>query len=471
MDHHVARRRGDDQELAHQTRLSDPYFADEARTTERPRFGAAVFEPGEVFVATEERQHPLRLEFRTLRGSMAGGDGGRDDARHGGGSHRWSGRDAHPLRRSDRAAAVATELLGGRIHGPAGPAADPPQARCADTRAVLDFVEGVAERSRKLVRVLVSGVRLLGEAPEDDGDENLRNAPLGGDLARVPRRAREVGEHDLGRRVGLEGEVAGQELIENDADGVEIAPRIERVAAGLLGAHVFGRTAHDPRARDASLGRFRAHLGEAEVDDFDEVGPGADLLEDDVLGLEVPVDDVGIVRFGECRESLAKNVDDAPGREGPVFVRHTREIAPAQELHHEVELAVGSLAEVDDADRVRMIEAAGRAGLGDEARGGVLLADEVRVDDLHRDRTSEVRLLGSVNPTHAADADQLQNEVSAGQRAPDEGVLRIGDQRAHRKAARRAEPVRFVAGAGALRTRPHGTFSPRTSYARGAKKG
>ncbi len=151
--------------------------------------------------------------------------------------------------------------------------------------------------------------------------------------------------------------------------------------------------------------------------------PDRDRLEDDVLGLEIAVDDALAVRLGERRQRLPEHVDDAPEGERAVLVRDAREVAPAQELHDEVELAVGRLAEVDDADRVRVVQPARRARLGDEARGGVLLADQVRVDDLHRDGAPEVRLLGAVDAAHSADADELEDQVAARQRAPDERII------------------------------------------------
>ena len=61
------------------------------------------------------------------------------------------------------------------------------------------------------------------------------------------------------------------------------------------------------------------------------------------------MDDAEVVRLGERRERLAEDVDDAPEGERPFLVGDAREVLPAQELHHEVELAVVRLAEVDDA--------------------------------------------------------------------------------------------------------------------------
>src|SRR5687767_15475023 len=55
----------------------------------------------------------------------------------------------------------------------------------------------------------------------------------------------------------------------------------------------------------------------------------------------------------------------------------------------EIELTVVRLSEVDDRDRVRVVQTARCARLGDEAHRCVLLADEMRVDDLDRDRSEE----------------------------------------------------------------------------------
>ena len=58
-----------------------------------------------------------------------------------------------------------------------------------------------------------------------------------------------------------------------------------------------------------------AHAGDeardAEVDDLDDVDAGAALVEDDVVGLEVGVDDAGEVRFLDAGERLHDDVDHA----------------------------------------------------------------------------------------------------------------------------------------------------------------
>jgi hypothetical protein len=59
-----------------------------------------------------------------------------------------------------------------------------------------------------------------------------------------------------------------------------------------------------------------------------------------------------------------------------------------------------------------MVQPARRARLGDEARRRVLLTDEVRMDDLDRDGATEVRLLRAIHAAHAADPDQVEDDVA-----------------------------------------------------------
>ena len=88
-----------------------------------------------------------------------------------------------------------------------------------------------------------------------------------------------------------EGRLAGQQLVRDAAEGVEIHPVVHRIARGLLRRHVGGRAQHqpgggEPGARVRPLGGGRERLGDAEVDD-----ECVTFGEEDVAGLEVAVDD------------------------------------------------------------------------------------------------------------------------------------------------------------------------------------
>jgi hypothetical protein len=128
-----------------------------------------------------------------------------------------------------------------------------------------------------------------------------------------------VKDQCLGRRVRDERHTAGEQLEEDDAHRVQVAPAVEGISAALLGAHVLGRPADEtrPRERRACARSVRVlleHLGEAEIDDLDEVEAGAQRLEDDVVGLQVAVHDAERVRLFEGSKRLPQHVDQPPQR-------------------------------------------------------------------------------------------------------------------------------------------------------------
>jgi len=62
-----------------------------------------------------------------------------------------------------------------------------------------------------------------------------------------------------------------EELEQNDAERVQVAPSVHTVPATLLGRHVVRRATDQPWLRDRA---FLAHdRSEAEIDDLDEVLP------------------------------------------------------------------------------------------------------------------------------------------------------------------------------------------------------
>ena len=112
------------------------------------------------------------------------------------------------------------------------------------------------------------------------------------------------------RRLGVERHAAGQQLVEDDADRVQVRAGVDRLALRLLGREVL-RRAHD-RAR---LGHVRgAGAGDAEVGDLD----AALVVDEHVLRLEVAVHDTALVREARGAQDLQDDVDRppraAPGR-------------------------------------------------------------------------------------------------------------------------------------------------------------
>jgi hypothetical protein len=140
----------------------------------------------------------------------------------------------------------------------------------------------------------------------------------------------------------------------------------------------------------------------------------------------------------------------------PLFVHDQRQVAPRQVLHRQVQDAVLGASEVDDAHAVRMVQAAGRARLLIEARDGLVVPQQVRVDDLDGDRAAERALLGAVHAAHAAHAHDFLERVRATDRAPDQRVGRAGRALLGQACpAHRAEAVGFIGGCSAVLADAH----------------
>src|SRR5687767_12537622 len=73
------------------------------------------------------------------------------------------------------------------------------------------------------------------------------------------------------------------------------------------------------------------------------------------------------------------------------------------------------------------------------------------MDDFDGDRAAERLLLGAVDPPHAADTNQLLDDVAARKRRVDEGILVPLDQLSDREPAHRAKLVRGLARIFAVR--------------------
>ena len=212
------------------------------------------------------------------------------------------------------------------------------------------------------------------------------------------------------------------------AHRIDVAARIERLAARLFGRHVLGRT--DDHALRGHARRTRPTLEElrdAEVADLHDVVRAAFVvlaLEDhDVLGLEVTMDDAEVVRDRERRQRLTRDVDDARHRERALLVDDLRERLAVDVFHRDVKEAVGLLAEVDDAHRARMVDARCGLRLAEEAGREHRFAGELPVQDLDGERRPERGLPGLVHRAHRAFADEGFEAVFPRDRAPDECLL------------------------------------------------
>ena len=209
--------------------------------------------------------------------------------------------------------------------------------------------------------------------------------------------------HHLGHRVVAPRDplTAGQHVVEDKAERVDVGAVIDSLALRLLGRHVLER-AHDGtqrrrragcthRARDAEIHDQRAAVGR----------------DHDVLGLEIAVHDADFVGGAEARRDLLRDRERARHRQLALALQHVREVLPFDERHRQVLDAV-ELAQIVNADDVLVGDLAGEHELALEApldfAGGPGIEENFGPNDLQRDGDAKLGVPRLIHDTHAAGA-------------------------------------------------------------------
>src|SRR4029079_1175394 len=223
-------------------------------------------------------------------------------------------------------------------------------------------------------------------------------------------------------RLGVVGPPAGEDLEQDQAEGVDVALRRRRLAGQQLRRHVL-RRAGERRAAVGGRG------GDPEVGDADV----AVAVEHDVGRLEVAVNDAALVRGGDAGAQLAGDVDRLVRREDAEAAEQRREILAVDILHGQEAAAVG-VAQVVEAADVLVGDLAGDAQLVvelGEARGvgGGPLGQE-----LERNRLVEGEVVGAVDLAHAAAAEQRDQAIARRDHRPGRKPRRAGGRRQWRRA-------------------------------------
>ena len=206
-------------------------------------------------------------------------------------------------------------------------------------------------------------------------------------LRRQPRRLDgDVLHQQVRDPVRLERKLTRDQLVDHDADGVDVGAVVDGLALGLLGRRVRRRAHERPlerRGRQRDVGAQR--LDQAEVEQLHDVAPALPCDQVDVLGLEVAVHEAGRVDGGDAVAHLRQDRKEALRREPALGGDHVGQQLAFQELHHQRErgMLLRRLDDLGDRDDVRMIDEVHGLRLGEQA-----LADSgqrvVRVRDLHR---------------------------------------------------------------------------------------
>ena len=195
-------------------------------------------------------------------------------------------------------------------------------------------------------------------------------------------------------------------LVENAAEREEVAAAVDGRAPRLLRGQVAQRPQDEAgtgRGRERRLlraaPRERQLLGQPEVQDLEAAVAG----EEEVLGLEVPVDDAPPVRRGERLRGGGAPLRGTLARHGaalhPVAQRLTFEQLGDDE-HDAVHLA-----HVVEREHTRVVERGHGARLALEATASAGIARHVGGQDLEGDVASEPGVTRPVDLAHAARAE------------------------------------------------------------------
>ncbi len=209
----------------------------------------------------------------------------------------------------------------------------------ADLRDLVRFdrrdVAEAGEQRRRQVGQLASEfvhrplpvVGLPGHRAHHDGVQ------LGRDVIAKPEQRRRHGGRllveNLHEVLPFVGRLAGEHLVDQAADGVDVGAGIGRAPRRLLGGHVLRRPHGHPRVGEPppqiavgvllvlDVGVLAA-LGDPEVEHLDEVLLPVAGQDEDVLRLDVPVDDVDLVRrLDGARRSARRCAGRAPRPASP----------------------------------------------------------------------------------------------------------------------------------------------------------
>ena len=254
-----------------------------------------------------------------------------------------------------------------------------------------------------VVRRQIAVVRVGGHGLHGDGLQGLGDGRV--DLPGGQRDGVDVLNGHRHGGVPLEGQAAGNHLIEHHAGGVQVGPGVDVAAPGLLRRDVV----HRPQGL---LGEGAVapggHPGDAEVGHLHAAVP----QDHDVVGLDVPVDDPPAVGVAQGLDDLGDEVEGLPPVElVPLLLHVLLQGDAVDELHDDV-LQVGGAAHIVDGHDVGVGEHGHGLGLLVEAAAQLRVLRQVLPQNLHRHLAVEPVVQGPEDPGHPAHADLLHNLVS-----------------------------------------------------------
>ena len=240
-----------------------------------------------------------------------------------------------------------------------------------------------------------------------------KRAPIG--------RSFEDGDNRVGNRVAREGRATGDHLEEHAAERPDVGALVDRVAAGLLGAHVRGRS-DDPVVSNvarkhgwqmrqvASAVRVARGHRQPEIEHFDL----AACREFEIGRLQIAMDDAlavcGVEGIGNLPGDRQRFIEgQASVGDASCAARElVGQRRPLDQLHDNRRRASGVLEAVNRGD-VRMIQRCEQSRLAGKSRQPIRIAREGRWQYLDRDVPPELGVACAIHLPHAARSERTDN--------------------------------------------------------------
>ncbi|MEZ4296389.1 MAG: hypothetical protein R3B70_15565 [Polyangiaceae bacterium] len=303
-------------------------------------------------------------------------------------------------------------------------------AAARDERGELHGLDGadgarlgqIAQAVQEIVGGLDAGDgALLQELAHELLERERGPPPRAGDAHRRDGVAH-VRARDAERVVAGEGRGAGDALVEQDPEGVEIGAVVDLAPGDLLGGHVFRRTCDVASVAEAARGAGDHLSREAEIEDAHRVVAVVAGGQHDVVGLEIAVNEAAPVSRAEAPHDLRHHEDRLGARQaGSLPAQALAERLAREQLHRDVAVRVGpglDAAVVVDGDDVGVVDLRGEAGLAKHplaiVGGGAVAAACLRGDDLERDEAAQGQVFGLVDDAHAPVPQRAREAVASG---------------------------------------------------------
>ncbi len=214
-----------------------------------------------------------------------------------------------------------------------------------------------------------------------------------------------------------EGWRAGDHGVGDQRQGVDVAASVNEVAASLLRRHVAWIAQGGPQGGLGALGRLH-QLGQAEVQQLDEVFLSLALGEEDVARPDVAVHEAQLVGLVQGVRHLLEDLERAGLWELLFATQRGGQGLAVEELHREEDAIVRADPEVGGLDDVVAVDLGQRRRLLTEAVHRRLILAQLGVQQLDRDLLPQHDVLAAVDRPAVPFPNPLQQHIAIGDYVP-----------------------------------------------------